>query len=83
MYGCSMGTQMAPPPAEEPESKSETFGLRGVSFIMGGSTTNTVQVQAPGIWYIAAAVIRVGPPGYFTHVSITTPIAPALKNCYI
>ena len=27
-------------------------------------------------------LIRVGPPGYFTHISITTPIVPALKNDY-
>jgi hypothetical protein len=27
-------------------------------------------------------LIRVRPPGYFTHISITTPIVPALKNYY-
>jgi hypothetical protein len=27
-------------------------------------------------------VIQVGPPGYFTNVSITTPIVSALKNYY-
>jgi hypothetical protein len=33
--------------------------------------------------YISVTVIRVGPPGHFTHISITTPIVPALKNYYI
>jgi hypothetical protein len=28
------------------------------------------------------AFIQVRPPGYFTHVSITTPIVSALKNYY-
>jgi hypothetical protein len=28
------------------------------------------------------AFIQVGPPGYFTNISITTPIVPALKNYY-
>jgi hypothetical protein len=28
------------------------------------------------------AFIRVGPPGYFTHITITTPIVSALKNYY-
>ena len=31
---------------------------------------------------ISATVIRVGPPGYFAHVSITTPVVSALKNYY-
>ena len=31
---------------------------------------------------MSATVIRVGPPGYFTHFSITTPIVSALKNYY-
>jgi hypothetical protein len=31
---------------------------------------------------ISVPVIRVGPPGYFIHVSITTPIVSALKNYY-
>jgi hypothetical protein len=29
---------------------------------------------------ISVAVIQVRPPGYFTHISITTPIVSALKN---
>ena len=32
------------------------------------------------IYGTSVTVIRVGPPGYFTHISITTPIASALKN---
>ena len=32
---------------------------------------------------ISVTVIRVGPPGYFTHVSTTTPIVSALKNYYV
>jgi hypothetical protein len=31
---------------------------------------------------ISVTLIRVGPPGYFIHVSITTPIASAMKNYY-
>jgi hypothetical protein len=34
-------------------------------------------------YYISAPLIRVGPPGYFTHIPITTPIVSALKNYYI
>jgi hypothetical protein len=30
--------------------------------------------------YISVPLFQVGPPGYFTHFSITTPIASALKN---
>ena len=30
--------------------------------------------------YISDPVIRAGPPGYFIHISITTPIVSALKN---
>jgi hypothetical protein len=33
--------------------------------------------------YISAPLIRVGPPGFFTHISITTPIVSAFKNYYI
>ena len=34
------------------------------------------------IWnvYMSVTFIRVGPQGYFTHISITTPIVSALKN---
>jgi hypothetical protein len=32
---------------------------------------------------ISVTLIRVGPPGYFIHVSITTPIVSASKNYYI
>jgi hypothetical protein len=32
--------------------------------------------------YISAPLIQVAPPGYFTHISITTPIVSALKNYY-
>jgi hypothetical protein len=32
--------------------------------------------------YISVAVIQVRPPGYFTNISITTPIVSALKNYY-
>ena len=32
---------------------------------------------------ISATVIQGGPPRYFTHFSITTPIASALKNYYV
>jgi hypothetical protein len=32
--------------------------------------------------YLSVPVIRVGPPGYFIHISIATPIVPALKNYY-
>ena len=31
---------------------------------------------------ISVAVIQVRPPGYFIHISITTPIVSALKNYY-
>jgi hypothetical protein len=31
---------------------------------------------------ISVPLIRVGPPGHFTHISITTPIVSALKNYY-
>jgi hypothetical protein len=31
----------------------------------------------------SATPIRVGPHGYFTQISITTPIVSALKNYYI
>jgi hypothetical protein len=34
------------------------------------------------LWIISATLIQVRPPGYFTHVSITTPIVSALKNYY-
>ena len=34
-------------------------------------------------WAISVPFIQGGPPGYFTHVSITTPIVSALKNYYI
>jgi hypothetical protein len=33
--------------------------------------------------YKSVTVIRVGLPGYFVHVSITTPVVSALKNYYI
>jgi hypothetical protein len=32
---------------------------------------------------ISVPLIQVGPPGYFIHVPITTPIVSALKNYYI
>jgi hypothetical protein len=32
----------------------------------------------PGPW-TSVTVIRVGPPGYFVHISITTPVVSALK----
>jgi hypothetical protein len=32
---------------------------------------------------ISVTFIQGGPPGYFTHISITTPIVSALKNYYI
>ena len=32
---------------------------------------------------ISVPLIRVGPPGYFIHVSITKPIVSALKNYYV
>jgi hypothetical protein len=31
---------------------------------------------------MSAAFIQVGPPGYFTHISITTPVVSALKNYF-
>jgi hypothetical protein len=31
----------------------------------------------------SVTAIRVRPPGYFTHVSITTPVVSASKNYYI
>ena len=31
----------------------------------------------------SVALIQGGPSGYFIHISITKPIASALKNCYI
>jgi hypothetical protein len=34
------------------------------------------------IIYMPVAFIQVRPPGYFTNVSITTPIVSALKNYY-
>ena len=51
-----------------------------------------VQLQNPqlatsGVKYCSTGttsvtLIRVGPPGYFVHVSITTPVVSALKNYY-
>jgi hypothetical protein len=32
--------------------------------------------------FIPVNYIQVGPPGHFTHVSITTPVVSALKNYY-
>ena len=32
--------------------------------------------------YISVPLIRGGPPGYFIHISIITPIVSALKNFY-
>jgi hypothetical protein len=34
------------------------------------------------LYFISVPLFQVGPPGYFTHNSITTPIATALKNYY-
>jgi hypothetical protein len=31
---------------------------------------------------ISVPLIRVGPPGHFIHISITTPVVSALKNYY-
>ena len=42
--------------------------------------------KPPLVWEstsLALQVIKVRPPGYFTHISITTPVVPALKNYYI
>ena len=33
--------------------------------------------------HTSVTVIRFRPPGYFAHVSITTPVVSALKNYYI
>jgi hypothetical protein len=33
--------------------------------------------------YMSVGLIGFGPPSYFTHISITTPIVSALKNYYI
>jgi hypothetical protein len=33
-------------------------------------------------YIISVTLIRVGPPGCFIHIPITTPIASALKNYY-
>ena len=35
------------------------------------------------LYIISVTVFKVGPPGYFTHISITTPIVFALNNYYI
>ena len=32
---------------------------------------------------LSVPLIRAGPPGYFIHISITTPVVSALKNYYI
>jgi hypothetical protein len=40
------------------------------------------RLQVYNGYSIPMAVIQVGPPGYFTHISITTPIVSALKNYY-
>ena len=34
------------------------------------------------IYIMSVPLFRVRPPGYFTHISITTPIVSALKNYY-
>jgi hypothetical protein len=46
-----------------------------------GTWLHTVVV----IYNISVPLFQVGPPGYFTHISITTPIviASALKSYYI
>jgi hypothetical protein len=31
---------------------------------------------------MSVPLFRFGPPGHFTHVPSTTPVASALKNCY-
>ena len=44
-----------------------------------------------GVWFrylymhvhTSVNLIQVGPPGYFIHISITTPIVSALKSYYI
>ena len=43
----------------------------------------TLKHTSPLIYNTPVTRIRVGPPGYFTHISITTTIASALKNYYI
>jgi hypothetical protein len=57
----------------------------------GGSTSPAPSVENLSDLDIALAkrktlsvtVIQGGPPGYFTHISITTPVVSALKNFYI
>ena len=42
----------------------------------------TCECSKPLLRCIPVTVIQGGPPGYFIHISITTPIVSALKNYY-
>jgi hypothetical protein len=56
--------------------------MRGAWTEMGHAvlTTHTHVMYTP---HTSVPVFRVGPPGYFAHVSITTPVVSAWKNYYI
>ena len=48
-----------------------------------GKSKPCVRQLVDGGWMkMSVTVIRVGHPGYFIHISITTPIVSALKNYY-
>jgi hypothetical protein len=71
----------------------------GPHFSLGGiGSGRGLKARTPKCWFplvsghchcgmrhgiIPVPLIRVGPPGYFIHISITTPVVSALKNYYI
>jgi hypothetical protein len=42
-----------------------------------------VHLESKGLMCTSVPLIQVAPPGYFVHVSVTTPVVSALKNYYM
>jgi hypothetical protein len=68
-------------PTEGVKTKTEVGPLISTALNIHSYSTLLLASEAATVW-ISMAVIRVRPPGYFTHVSITMPIPSALKNYY-
>jgi hypothetical protein len=61
-----------------------TAGKRRI-WDLGGGPVFCLEAPCEGLppSYISVAFVQVRPPGYFIHITITTPIISALKNYYI
>ena len=85
----AQGKHELPYLSSSPRKDEQCTALSGPHPIQGDCNYNqhehaplTVSLTALYIIY-QSLLIQVGPLGCFIHVSITTPIVSALKNCYI